>query len=174
MTNIRNRVAIAAVAAAIGVGLATAPARADTGTTPPALVTQIVATGPMSPTVLFGRGQTKAGKRWGMLMVTGGMTDAYVVDNKFGVGTSTGWHSHQGPSIIFVVSGTITNYDSSNPHCAGVTYPAGSTFTDAGGTDVHMLRNDGTVSAETVAVQFIPSGQPRKDVATEPAGCTIA
>ncbi len=72
----------------------------------------------MSPTLLTGHGKTLAGARWGMVMLTGGMTDAYVVDNKFGLGTSTGWHVHAGPSLIFVVAGTITDYDDSNPHCA--------------------------------------------------------
>jgi hypothetical protein len=36
-----------------------------------------------------------------------------------------------------------------------------------------MLRNDGSIPAETIAVQFIPSGQPRKVVKPEPAGCDI-
>ena len=71
------------------------------------------------------------------------------------------------------VAGTVIDYDASNPHCAGVSYSAGSTIVDIGGSDVHMLRNEGTMPAETIAVQFIPSGQPRKVSAPEPAGCTI-
>ncbi len=169
----RSRLAIAATVGAVVVGLVVGPAHAETASTPPALVTHTLATGPMSPTLLTGHGMTLAGKRWGMVMLTGGMTDAYVVDNEFGLGTSTGWHSHAGPSLIFVVAGTITDYDDSNPHCTPVSYAAGSTFTDSGGTDVHMLRNDGSIPAETIAVQFIPSGQPRKVVKPEPAGCDI-
>ena len=140
-----SRLAIAATAGALVLGLVVGPAHADTAPPPPALITQTLATGPMSPTLLTGHGNTVAGKRWGIVMLTGGMTDAYVVDNKFGLGTSTGWHSHAGPSLIFVVTGTITDYDDSNPHCAPVSYSAGSTFTDSGGRDVHMLRNDGTI-----------------------------
>ena len=104
---------------------------------------------------------------------TRGLTDGYVVDNKFLPGQSTGWHSHPGPSLIFVVSGSVTNYDSDAPGCAGVTYTAGTSFIDAGGTNVHMLRDDGTVPAETIAVQFIPSGQPRRiDQPVVPDGCS--
>ncbi len=36
-----------------------------------------------------------------------------------------------------------------------------------------MLRNDGAVPAETIAVQFIPSGQPRKTPEPEPANCKV-
>ena len=105
-------------------------------------------------------------------MATQGTTDGFVVDNKFARGQSTGWHMHPGPSLIYVVTGTITNYDSGAPGCAPRSYPAGSAFTDAGGTDVHMLRNDGDLPAETIAVQFIPHGQPRRiDVAAKPANC---
>jgi quercetin dioxygenase-like cupin family protein len=106
--------------------------------------------------------RTVDGKRWRTRLETRGLTDGYVVDNKFQPGQSTGWHSHPGPSLIFVVSGSVTNYESGTPRCAGVTYQAGTSFVDAGGTDVHMLRNDGTVPAETIAVQFIPNGLPRR------------
>ena len=93
---------------------------------------------------------------------THGLTDGYVVDNTFGPGDTSGWHSHPGPSIIFVVHGTVTNYDSDVPNCAGQVYAAGSSFTDPGGRDVHMLKNEGTQLAETIAVQFLPAGAARK------------
>ena len=55
---------------------------------------------------------------WEARMVTRGLTDAYVVDNKLAPGGTTGWHSHPGPSLILVVAGAVTNYDSSVPGCA--------------------------------------------------------
>jgi len=73
-----------------------------------------------------------------------------------------------------VVSGTITDYDSSNPGCAPVDYAKGSTFVDVGGTDVHMLRNEGTEAAETIAVQLIPQGQARKTAQPEPNNCHVS
>jgi hypothetical protein len=36
---------------------------------------------------------------------------------------------------------------------------------------MHMLRNDGTVAAETIAVQFLPSGLPRRIDKPVPHGC---
>ena len=102
---------------------------------------------------------------------THGLTDGYVVDNVIEVGGTTGWHSHPGPSIIFVIRGTVTNYDSDVKGCAGRDYAAGSSFTDPGGRDVHMLKNNGTVQAETIAVQLLPTGAARKTDAAAPAGC---
>ena len=67
----------------------------------------------------------------------------------------------------------MTNYASSSKHCTGKTYSAGSSFIDEGGTDIHELVNNGTVAAETIAVQLIPSGQPRRIDEAEPANCHV-
>jgi quercetin dioxygenase-like cupin family protein len=99
------------------------------------------------------------------------MTDFYVVDNKFAPGGTTGWHSHPGPSLIVVVSGTITNYDSGNANCAGADYSAGQSFVDSG-DDVHMLRNNGSATAETIAVQFVPADINRRIDESAPVNCT--
>ncbi len=146
---------------------------APTTPAPPAVASTNLATAPVSPLALLGRGQTVAGAPWNALLLTRGMSDGFVVQNIFPPGAGTGWHSHPGPSIIFVVSGTVTNYDSSDPHCAARTYSGGSSFTDAGGSDVHMLRNEGTQAAETIAVQLIPQGQPRKTNQPEPSNCHV-
>ncbi len=128
---------------------------------------------PVSRLDLNVRGRTVEGNRWGVHLTTRGQSDGYVVDNKFAPGQTSGWHSHLGPSLIFVVTGTITNYESSRPNCAGKTYSAGSTFVDEGGTDIHMLANQGSDPAETIAVQLIPSGQPRRIDEPEPANCHV-
>jgi hypothetical protein len=72
----------------------------------------------VSPVTLFGHGRTAAGGPWAALLATYGQTDGYVVDNQFLRGQTTGWHSHPGPSLIFVIAGAITNYDSGAPQCA--------------------------------------------------------
>src|SRR6185295_14876984 len=38
-------------------------------------------------------------------------SDLYVVDNVIAPGGNTGWHSHPGPSLVTVKSGTITQYE---------------------------------------------------------------
>ena len=146
---------------------------ADTPTPPPppALATTILAKSTVGPLLLTGHAKPRS--VWAARLMTRGLSDFYVVDNKFGDGTTTGWHSHPGPSIIFVVAGTVTNYDSDDPACAPHQYSAGSAFVDSGGTDVHMLRNESSIPAETIAVQFLPTGAARKTDATEPANCHI-
>jgi len=109
---------------------------------------------------------------WLALLKTRGASDIYVVDNKIAPGGTTGWHSHAGPSLIFVVAGSVTNYMSDDPSCTPSTYTTGQGFVDPGGTDNHILRNDGTVPAETIAVQFLPQGADRKiDLPTSPGNC---
>jgi hypothetical protein len=111
---------------------------------------------------------------WGALMAAYGHTDVYVVDNKLDPGGTTGWHSHPGPSLILVVAGQVTNYTTEDRNCAGHSYTAGQGFIDSGGKDEHTLRNNGTTEAETIAVQLIPHGAPRKiDAPTNPTNCPV-
>jgi quercetin dioxygenase-like cupin family protein len=118
-------------------------------------------------------GRTRPTGVWLAWIRTLGLSDVYVVDNKIPPGGDTGWHSHPGPSLVFVVAGTVTNYTSDDPTCAAHTYSAGSSFVDSGGSDVHIVRNEGTAPAETIAVQFIPAGGTRRiDSPTVPANCS--
>lgn len=108
---------------------------------------------------------------WRARLRTHGLSDFYIVDNKFAVGGTTGWHSHPGPSLIFVVAGQITNYHGDDPTCTPHVYTAGQAFTDEGGADVHMLRNEGTVQAETIAVQLVPKDAIRRIDEPDPGYC---
>jgi hypothetical protein len=111
---------------------------------------------------------------WQAKLKTRGLSDVYVVDNKFGIGGTTGWHSHPGPSLILVVQGTVTNYHGDDPTCTGHSYSAGQGFIDAGGDDVHILRNESGAPAETMAVQILPAGAPRKiDIVPAPGNCAF-
>jgi quercetin dioxygenase-like cupin family protein len=108
---------------------------------------------------------------WRAKIKTHGLSDVYVVDNKLAAGGTTGWHSHPGPSLILVTAGTVTNYMGDDPTCTGHSYSAGSGFIDAGGRDVHMLRNNGTDPAETIAVQLLPHGAERRIDKPDPGNC---
>lgn len=167
----RKRWAVGAAVVSL-VGGATVGTTAVQATPGTASTTQL-AEAVLPPTHLTAHGRTLGGKRWGVRLRTYGLTDGYVIDNKFIPGQTTGWHSHPGPSIVYVVAGTVTNYESTHRHCAGVTYSAGQEFVDAGGTDVHMLSNNGSIPAETIAVQFIPDGQQRRIDQPEPANCNL-
>jgi quercetin dioxygenase-like cupin family protein len=109
--------------------------------------------------------------RWQVGLRTRGDSDAYVVQNKFAPGGTTGWHSHPGPSIVLVTAGAVTNYAGDESGCPGRTYAAGQSFVDEGGHHVHMLRNDGETAAETVAVQILPEGADRRIDMPAPEGC---
>jgi quercetin dioxygenase-like cupin family protein len=101
-------------------------------------------------------------------------SDYYVVDNKFAANATSGWHSHPGPSVVTVVAGTMTNYESSDENCTPHVYSAGTSFVDAGGSDAHMLRNESGAPAETIAVQLIPKDAARRiDVTPAPGNCKV-
>jgi hypothetical protein len=44
-------------------------------------------------------------------------------------------------------------------------------FADPGGDHLHILRNEGTIEAKTIAVQFIPADAARRIEATDPGNC---
>jgi hypothetical protein len=102
---------------------------------------------------------------------TKGESDIYVVSNVFAPGGHSGWHTHPGPSLITVKSGTITAYDGDDPSCTPQVYPAGTGFVDSGDGHVHILRNEATVVAETIAVQLLPRGAVRRIDAPDPGNC---
>jgi hypothetical protein len=108
---------------------------------------------------------------WQARIKTHGLSDVYVVDNKLSPGGTTGWHSHPGPSLILVVAGTVTNYMGNDPTCTGHAYTAGTGFIDPGGEDVHMLRNQSSVQAETIAVQLLPRQAVRRIDKPGPDNC---
>jgi len=101
---------------------------------------------------VFGRihvkGHADTADRWRALVKTHGRSDVYVVDNKLPPGATTGWHSHPGPSLILVVAGSVTNYPAGDRRCRPQVYTAGAGFIDAGGGDVHMLRNESDAAAQ--------------------------
>jgi hypothetical protein len=110
--------------------------------------------------------------KWKARIDTKGASQLYVVRNTFQVGGHTGWHTHPGPSLISVTSGTITAYDGDDPTCTPHVYPAGTGFIDSGGENhVHLLRNEGGVPAVTVATQLLPPGAGRRIGAPAPGNC---
>lgn len=153
-------VALASVGVFAGVVLATPPEGVTTTT---------VARAPFDPLDL--RGHSHPGNAWRAKIKTKGVSDLYVIDNTISPGGTTGWHSHRGPSLIFVIAGTVTNYVGDDESCTPQSYAAGQGFVDEGGDHVHMLRNNGAVPARTIAVQFLPSGAARRIDAPDPGNC---
>ena len=96
----------------------------------------------------------------GVIFKTKGLSDVYVVSNVIVPGGHSGWHSHPGPSIVSVVSGTATEYRSDEP--GGVDHPAGTAFVDEGGDHAHLIVNEGDTDLVLVAFQILPKGAPRR------------
>lgn len=61
-----------------------------------------------------------------------------------GPGGHTGWHSHPGPVVVLIKSGTMSFYDGDDPGCTERTYSAGQAFVDSGQGHVHIARNEST------------------------------
>lgn len=104
---------------------------------------------------------------------TKGPSDLYVQNNVWAAGGSTGWHTHPGHSLIVVTAGEVTAYDGDDPGCTPHVYTTGMGFVDPGGDHVHLLRNEGTVEARTVAVQLIPADAVRRIDAPDPGNCNF-
>ena len=111
---------------------------------------------------------------WKLMLKTKGFSDLYVQQNVFKPGATSGWHTHPGPSLITVTQGTVTVYDGDDPTCTPHEYsasPQGTGFVDIGGGAVHVIRNEGTVDAQTIVVQLIPAGAARRIDASDPGTC---
>ncbi len=108
---------------------------------------------------------------WLSWQETKGSSDLYVQQNIWAPQGSTGWHTHPGHSLIIVTAGTVTAYEGDDPDCKPSVYTKGMAFVDPGGDHVHIVRNEGAVEAQTIAVQLIPAGQPRRIDLIDPGNC---
>ena len=108
---------------------------------------------------------------WLSLQKTIGTSDVYVQSNVWDPGGSTGWHSHPGHSLIIVTAGALTAYEGDDPNCKPTVYTKGMGFVDPGGKHVHILRNEDTVPAATIAVQLIPADVAGRIDAQDPGNC---
>jgi quercetin dioxygenase-like cupin family protein len=107
---------------------------------------------------------------WKARIRTKGATDVHMLQNTIAPGGTFGWHSHPGPSLVIVKSGTATFYEGDDPTCAPHVVPTGSGFVD-NGQDVHVVRNEGSVDLVTVVVSLVPAGFARRIDEPAPASC---
>jgi len=158
----RTLTAIAAVGALIGAALIILPAQA---TPPSGVTTTPIATG------RFGAidTQIKTGA-WKAKLKTKGASDLHVLQNTIAPGGTFGWHSHPGPSLVIVKSGTATLYLADDSTCTPHVVPAGSGFVDSGG-DVHVVRNEGSVDLVTVVASLVPADAARRIDEPSPRNC---
>jgi quercetin dioxygenase-like cupin family protein len=111
---------------------------------------------------------------WSEKIQTKGDSDLYVQQNTWQPGGSTGWHTHPGPSFVIVTQGSVTTYDSDDPACTPHVYTANTpdnAFVDPGDGHVHLIRNETSAVAQTIAVQLIPAGATWRVDAADPGTC---
>ena len=106
---------------------------------------------------------------WEAALKTNRTSDVHVLQNVITPGGTFGWHSHPGPSLVIVKSGTATFY-MGDPGCPKHVVQAGAGFVD-GGNDLHVVRNEGKVDLVTVVVSIIPTGFTRRIDKPAPAEC---
>jgi quercetin dioxygenase-like cupin family protein len=142
--------------------------------TPPAKVTtSIIGVGRFTEIAATTKTDTDSGRAthfWQARINTKGATDVHVLQNTIAPGGTFGWHSHPGPSLVIVKSGTATFYLADDPSCSPVVVPAGSGFVDDG-DDVHVVRNEGNVDLVTVVASLVPAGFQRRIDEPAPSNC---
>jgi quercetin dioxygenase-like cupin family protein len=75
----------------------------------------------------------------------------------FQPGGYSGWHSHPGITIVSVVSGTITSFESDDPTCSPHLIPAGTAVVEKhDSSHTRFIRNEGTVPLVFLATHIVP------------------
>jgi len=166
----RTLAAIAAIGALVGAALIVLPARA----TPPSGVNMTtIGVGRFTDIDTKVKTDINPGtptEFWKARIKTKRSSDLHVLQNTIAPGGSFGWHSHPGPSLVIVKSGTATFYLAADPTCTPHVVPAGAGFVDQG-HDVHVVRNEGSVDLVTVVVSLVPAGFDRRIDEPNPGNC---
>ena len=166
----RNVTAIAAVGALVAAALLMLPAQA---TPSDKVTTTVIGVGHFTTIDAKAKTDIDPGRPtefWKARIKTRGSSDLHVLQNTIAPGGTFGWHSHPGPSLVIVKSGTATFYLASDPTCTPHVVPAGSGFVDQG-HDVHVVRNEGNVDLVTVVVSLVPAGFDRRIDEPSPGNC---
>ena len=151
--------ALAATTLGLAAGLLTA---SPAGATPPSGLTAEI----------LGSGTTLAGFKIhvdGIKVASKHAVSFTVAHLTFAPGGTTGWHVHPGPVLVIVKAGAVTKYSADD--CTAQTYTAGQAFVENGPTDENMVRNNGSVPAETIVTFITPPGAPIRDDAPLPTDC---
>jgi quercetin dioxygenase-like cupin family protein len=95
----------------------------------------------------------------------------------FQPGGYSGWHTHPGPVLFTVKTGTLTVYEGDDPHCTAMVFPAGTGAVEAGDSHhVHMVRNETDSVAEALVTYLVPVGTPQSQLRSDrpnPGNCNF-
>ncbi|MBA3333957.1 MAG: cupin domain-containing protein [Actinobacteria bacterium] len=107
---------------------------------------------------------------WKVKLDTKGPSTLAVSENRVAPGGDFGWHSHPGPSLVIVKSGTSTFYRGDDPDCTPEVHPAGTAYVDPGGV-VHIARNEGSQELVVLVTRLTPAGAPPRNDEPDPGNC---
>ena len=107
---------------------------------------------------------------WKVRIDTKGPSTLSVSENRVAPGGDFGWHSHPGPSLVIVKSGTSTFYRGDDPDCTPQVHPAGTAYVDPGGV-VHIARNEGSQELVLLVTRLAPAGVPPRIDEPDPGNC---
>ena len=108
---------------------------------------------------------------WKVHLDTKGASTLAVSENRVAPGGNFGWHSHPGPSLVIVKSGTSTFYRGDDPDCTPEVHPAGTAYVDPGGV-VHIARNESrTEDLVVIVTRLAPAGVPPRNDEADPGNC---
>ena len=88
----------------------------------------------------------------------------------FQPGGQSGWHTHPGPVLIQVLTGTVTFYMEDDPSCTPIVRTAGQSYLDLG-EHPHIARNETGQVAENLVTYFAPPGATLRIDADAPGNC---
>lgn len=163
---------IAVISACSEPGRATAPSHDNISSAEP---TYTLGSGLSGP--LLGRASSPEGLKlkrkngkWEFDMNVKDPFDLAVQSLNFQAGGQSGWHSHPGPVLVQVTSGSLTFYESDDPSCAPLVKTVGQLFVETG-EHAHMTRNHGSTPATAIAVVFAPPGSVLRIDEPDPGNC---
>ena len=107
---------------------------------------------------------------WEAKLKTKGTSDLYLTEITVPPFGNGGWHSHPGPSLIVVKSGTLKFYEADDPTCTADVFTSGSGLFEPA-DNVHIVRNETADPLVLVVVQFVGSGAPRRLDQPSPGNC---
>jgi quercetin dioxygenase-like cupin family protein len=107
---------------------------------------------------------------WKVQIDTKGPSTLSVSENRVAPGGDFGWHSHPGPSLVIVKSGTSTFYRGDDPDCTPQVHPAGTAYVDPGGV-VHIARNEGNQELVLLVTRLAPAGVAPRIDEPDPGNC---
>jgi hypothetical protein len=113
-------------------------------------------------------------KTWKIELEATRMIDVVTVLFTVQPGGNGGWHTHPGPALFTIRTGTLTMYDGNDPACEPQLFPAGTGSVEAEDSEhIHTLRNETGSVVETIVTFLVPVGAMLRTDLPDPGNCSF-